>query len=89
MVLHRYWIEFDVEGGTSLSLLLKAGCGVTAETLDEARRIVREKVFAEQPLPPIVRATEDVDVSSLDAGHVLPNIGNVLVKGIWWPACFS
>jgi hypothetical protein len=28
----------------------------------------------------------DVDVASLDAKHVLPNIGPVVVRGVWFPA---
>jgi hypothetical protein len=29
------------------------------------------------------------DVSHLDAGHVLPNMGNVLGRGVWYPRGFE
>jgi hypothetical protein len=28
---------------------------------------------------------EDVNVSELDAGRVLPNIGDPTVRGVWFP----
>jgi len=28
---------------------------------------------------------EDVDVRALDGGHVLPNMGDPSVRGVWYP----
>ncbi len=81
-LLKRYWFHFEkFANPTPLNL----GCGVTANNYDDARDLLRERVFAGKELPNIVGCTEDVDVSSLDHKHVLPNIGRVTVRGIWFP----
>ncbi len=83
MMLHRYWITFAPSGkATSLNL----GCGVTATTRGEAVEMVQEKVFPLFGERKIIGIAEDIDVSRLDPGHVLPNIGNPALKGIWFPA---
>jgi hypothetical protein len=61
------------------------GCGVTATTEDEAIASVKRRVFADGDLPPIRTLLPDVDVSTLDPGHVRPNMGNPSVAGIWFP----
>ena len=33
----------------------------------------------------IRRFSEDVDLTTLDPNHVLPNIGNVTRRGVWFP----
>ena len=38
-----------------------------------------------RPLPPIRRVTEDVDVRTLERGHVCPNMGVVIWRGVWYP----
>jgi len=42
-------------------------------------------VFDGGELPRIRLLIEDVDVSKLDAGHVLPNIDPPVWRGIWFP----
>jgi hypothetical protein len=80
-MLRRYWFTFErFENPTALNL----GCGVTAASYDDALALVRDSVFHGRT-PPINDCIEDVDVSRLDANHVLPNVGNVLVHGIWFP----
>jgi len=37
------------------------------------------------PPPDAVKVTEDVDVSTLDAGHVLPNMYPPNERGVWFP----
>jgi hypothetical protein len=36
-------------------------------------------------MPAVVQVVENVDVSTLDQKHVLPNIGDVTVRGVWFP----
>jgi hypothetical protein len=36
-------------------------------------------------MPKIIEIQEDVDVSKLDPKHVVPNIGSVTIRGIWFP----
>ncbi len=61
------------------------GCGVTAENITEAKLLLKEKVFNDKDLPTIINIIEGVDISTLDAGHVTPNMGNPVVKGVWFP----
>lgn len=83
-LLHRYWIEFPKDA-VVIQRGLGMGCGVTAYSLDDARRLIQEQLFPGIPLPPFTRITEDVDVRTLEANHVLPNIGVVTWRGIWFP----
>jgi hypothetical protein len=64
---------------------LSWGCGVTAYTEEDATSIIKRTYFADLPLPPIRRIVADVDVSQLDQGHVAPNMGSGIWRGIWWP----
>jgi hypothetical protein len=78
---HRYWITFPhSERPTPLNL----GCGVTAESEQTAIEMVRARVFQGQAFE-IERVVEDVSVSDLDQGHVVPNMGNPMLRGIWFP----
>jgi hypothetical protein len=74
--LRRFW--FPVLG--------RMGIGVTAFDLGEATRManeVRDRLF---PLSPeLDDVIEDVDVSTLDERHVVPNMGPVVVRGVWYP----
>lgn len=84
MSLHRYWFTFsDPPKYSPLGL----GCGVTAFNYKDAVEIMTSKVFAnfELPIPIIESVIEDVDVSNLDQGHVIPNMGLVLIRGVWFP----
>ena len=80
--LRRYWFTFEKLGKPSA---LNLGCGVTAYDYDDAISLLGQRVFVGRQLPEIVGYSEDVDVSGLDPKHVLPNIGVVTVRGIWFP----
>jgi hypothetical protein len=81
--LRRYWIQFG--NPRSVRDGLGYGCGVTAYNFDDAVALVEERVF-KGPLPyPIVSTLEDVDVSTLDTGHVLPNMLPPNSRGVWFP----
>lgn len=84
-MLHRYWFVFAVEDPASLPPGVRMGCGVTAHTREEAIALVRLRVFAGQDLPRIGSLVEDVDVTTLDAGHIRPNMGNPVALGVWFP----
>jgi hypothetical protein len=62
------------------------GCGVTGWTRDDALAISRERI--PEDLDATVGCIEDVDVSTLDPRHILPNTGDVTVRGIWFPFGF-
>jgi hypothetical protein len=74
--LRRFW--FPATSGF--------GVGVTADSEADARRLAEEA--AARHLPPgaqLLSAVSDVDVRTLDPEHVLPNIGPVVVRGVWYP----
>ncbi|HLK14711.1 MAG TPA: hypothetical protein VKT78_07900 [Fimbriimonadaceae bacterium] len=80
--LRKFWFKFAPLGRpTPLNL----GCGVSASSYEDAVSLLRRHVFKEQAVPEIVSVLEDVDVSSLDARHVLPNMESPLLRGIWFP----
>lgn len=84
-MLRRYWFTFEP---SESPIPTNSGCGVTAYDYEDALALMRDRVFHGQ-LPPIEQCTEDVDVSSLDARHVIPNVGNVLIRGVWFPLGFQ
>ncbi len=85
-MLKRFWFEFEkLSKPTALNL----GCGITAYDYDDAIYILQTKVFAESNPPKVNRVVENVDVSLLDPKHVLPNIGNVACRGVWFPLGFE
>jgi hypothetical protein len=83
-MLHRYWFIFE-GSARSLPAGLGMGCGVTAATRDEAANLIKNGLLGGNDLPPVARVVEDVDVSTLDPNHVLPNAGPSNVRGIWFP----
>lgn len=83
-MLRRYWFTFEGDA-RSLPAGLAMGSGVTAASRDEAAELIRRDLLSGKDLPPVARVVEDVDVSTLDPNHVLPNIGPSNVRGIWFP----
>lgn len=84
--LRRFWFVFDqIDSFRALSI----GCGVTAYDHDDALQIMRKKIFEGHAVPHIQKCIADVDVSTLDSGHVLPNMGVVVRRGIWFPLGYS
>ena len=74
-LLHRYWFPAT----------LGFGVGVTAFSLEEAHQLAshaRQFLLAGAVLgEPLV----NIDVSTLDELHVIPNIGACNFRGIWYP----
>jgi hypothetical protein len=82
--LTRYWIELDFPDGYPPHAT-RLGIGVTAFDRDDAMRLVAERVFPAGDVPHVREIREGVDVSMLDPGHVLPNMGPPNRRGIWFP----
>lgn len=83
--MRRFWFEFDLSMEQPHPMGVLSGCGVTALSYDDSLEVLRERVFKDASLPSIRKVIEDVDVSQLDANHVLPNMGVVTVRGVWFP----
>jgi hypothetical protein len=83
--MRRFWFEFETHEPEQLPPGVRMGCGATAATVEDALSLVAARVFSGADLPPLRRLTADIDISTLDAGHVLPNMGNPTHRGIWFP----
>jgi hypothetical protein len=64
------------------------GVGVTASTRAEAEQLA-QRVAGEVGYELSERVIEDIDVSTLDANHVLGNMGISSVRGVWFPQGFQ
>jgi hypothetical protein len=60
------------------------GVGVTAIDRKDAEALLQQRVFGGAS-PPIRDCIEDVDVSTLDPGHILPNMEPPNERGVWFP----
>lgn len=82
MKLTRYWVELkDVPVSYSRF-------GVTAWSADDALSLIAEYLrhYYQQDRPlDVLRIVENVDVSTLDANHVLPNMLPPIHRSIWYP----
>jgi hypothetical protein len=92
-ILTRYWIEFE---NVDLNVSeysshagLGWGVGVTAHNWDDALSLLQDLLFRGDPIPNITHVIENIDVSNLDDGHILPNIGPPTFRGIWYPNFIS
>ena len=85
MSLHRYWVKFGFSMADPHPPGTLLGCGVTAHDQEDALMILRDRVFRGGTLPEVECVIEDVDMSTLDAKHVLPNMGNQFQRGVWFP----
>jgi hypothetical protein len=74
--LHRYW--FAIPG--------MAGIGVTAYSLADAESLARDACAGLGAIFEPTNVVEDVDVRDLDQNHIVPNIGPVNFRGVWYPA---
>ena len=83
--MHRYWITFDGSDMEKRLLRVDRGIGVTAHSLNDALSILDEELWRGGPGVPISTIIEDVDVSTLDKDHVIPNMALPLERGIWFP----
>ena len=81
-VLTQYWFVF-ARGGRPTALSL--GCGITAYSLEDARKILRQAVFPLYGERAVARVIEGVDVASLDPERVRPHLGNSAAPGLWFP----
>jgi hypothetical protein len=85
MMLHRFWLEFEFDKPEDAPFGVRPGCGVTARTQEEAMSLVQQRVFGGEAIPRIRKFVVDIDISTLDPGHIRPNMGNPIVPGIWFP----
>jgi len=86
MNLHRFWFKFSpVPTHNSL----RSGCGVTAYSYDDAIEILTKTVFLDQEFPGLFSFIKDIDISTLDQNHVIPNMEPPVRRGVWFPKGFT
>jgi hypothetical protein len=71
-ILTRYWL--NVPG--------LVGFGVTAFSVNDALLLLEAEGYL---MPPDVEIISNVDVSQLDAKHMIPNAGPPCFRGVWFP----
>jgi hypothetical protein len=74
-LLRRYWFKTKELHGV----------GVTAYSLEDAKSLVKEVVTYVDWDFDELEIIENVDIRSLDEGHVLPNMGAPNFRGVWYP----
>lgn len=81
----RFWFQFDIPGAFGYPLGIGRGCGVTAASYEDAVSILDEKIFHTIKRPPFKKVVENVDIRTLDQGHVIPNMKLPIYRGVWFP----
>ena len=74
-LLRRFW--FKTKKGL--------GIGVTAYSLDDAKTIVSKATEEIGKMTEIVAIVEDIDITTLDQNHIIPNMGPPNLRGVWYP----
>jgi hypothetical protein len=77
-LLTAYWI-------VSASPRWPAAFGVTAWSLADGLRIIQSWGYDLPDDPGLLAIKEDVKVADLDQGHIVPNMGPIVVRGLWYP----
>lgn len=80
-----YWFEFKTLDEIKLPVGTKLGCGVTAYDKDDAINMMKKLIFKGWDKIPISLIKENISLDDLEQNHVKPNIGNIMVRGIWFP----
>lgn len=83
--MYRFWFEFEIDSAFDFPPGIGVGCGVSAHNYEDAIKILDEKVFNIIKRPPFKKVIENIDVSSIDKGHVIPNMKSPISRGIWFP----
>ena len=73
--LKRYWFATEVG----------LGIGVTAFDIEDAKALIRSNKYAMKYKPKFEEYVQDIDIRALDQKHVIPNMGIVVHRGIWFP----
>ena len=81
----RYWFVFQILSAFGFPPGIGIGCGITAIDLDDAIKIMDRKIFFASNRPPFKKVIEDVDIRTLDQGHVIPNMQSPVERGVWFP----
>lgn len=83
--MEAYWLEFEFSSDADVPMGTRLGCGVTAESQESALKLVKDRVFRGRQLPVLLKVVRIISMDVLDQDHVVPNMGSIFEKGIWFP----
>jgi hypothetical protein len=63
----------------------RLGIGVTADSVADAVALIKQRLCSGAVLPEAFEYEEVKSADMLDEKHVVPNMGNMLRRGIWSP----
>jgi len=81
-MLHRYWLTLAPIAHPGIRV---AGCGITAYDEADARRLFETTAVPYLGPREIIEIIKDIDITTLDQGHVIPNMGLCSNRGVWYP----
>lgn len=73
----RYWFEFDLKDYGDIPYGVILGCGITAYNYEDAKSILRTKVFINKPLPEILKVIEKYQAQSRTLRGIVLYLGYV------------
>ena len=77
--LQAFWFTFPN------NLELPFGIGVTAESKDDAFVLIEREGIDWHKHASRVEIQEDISINDLDQSNVVPNIGPMQFRGVWYP----
>ena len=77
-LLTAYWI-------TTSSMAPTFGYGVTARSIEDAFAILGAEGYPIDPSEAGVVVRPDITPADLDQLNIVPNIGPIVVRGVWYP----
>ncbi|MEM9528115.1 MAG: hypothetical protein AAGA31_16000 [Bacteroidota bacterium] len=77
--MKKFFIEFD-DNDTLFRFV-----GVTGWTKEDALNLIQDNILKGGSTPNIKSMKEITSLNELDHHHVLPNIGEFVSRGIWFP----
>ena len=76
-LLSTYWIK--------ASKVAAHGFGVTAFSRVDAFQLLHAVGYFVSPDDTDVQVIEGIRITDLDQNHVVPNMGPIVVRGVWFP----
>jgi len=78
-LLTPYWISFP-----NIDFSIKT-FGVTAYSIDDAYSLLKEFGYDYRTITNLVEVKENITWDELEKNHVTPNMGPIVIRGIWYP----
>ena len=79
--LKLFWFKFK----QPTPVIINFGVGISAYNYCDAIALLQERMFGPNNVPLVEQYIEDVSLDNLEENHVLPDIGLINVRGIWFP----